>query len=136
MKHVSFFPFLVLALTLILVTGFVFSASPKSVEQKGIVTQTPPVSDEQYQEALRLVLKKFITSFDATEDVSVRTQLTEQTLGTLLTMRVPGQEKELHLALAIALQKMKQGFGANPQDVMDGYTQIKQLISQTNWLSL
>lgn len=136
MKHASFFPFLVLALTLILVTGFVFSASPKSVEKKGVVTQTPSVSDEQYQEALKLVLKKFITSFDATEDVSVRAQLTEQTLGTLLTMRVPGQEKELHLTLAIALQKMKQGFAGNPQDVMDGYTQIKQLISQTNWLSL
>lgn len=136
MKHASFFPFLVLALTLILVTGFVFSASPKSVEQKGVTTQTPPVSDEQYQEALKLVLKKFTTSFDATEDVSVRAQLTEQTLSTLLTMRVPGQEKEFHLTLAIALQKMKQGFAGNPQDVMDGYAQIKQLISQMNRLSL
>jgi hypothetical protein len=136
MKHTSFFPFLVLALTLILVTGFVFSASPKLAGQKDVVIQTPPVSDKQYQEALKIVLKKFVTAFDATQDLSVRAQLTDQTLSTLLTMRVPVQEKDLHLTLAIFLQKMKQGFVANPQDVMEGYMQIKQIISQTNWLSL
>lgn len=136
MKHVPFFPLLVFALTLILVTVFVFSVSPKYGEQKPAVSETVPVSEEQYQAALTAVLKKFITSYDAASDDSVRAHLVDQTLATLLSMRVPAAFKDLHLELAISLQKMKQGFVSNPQDVTDGYTQIKTSVSQTSWLHL
>ncbi|MCX6714611.1 MAG: hypothetical protein NTX72_02260 [Candidatus Uhrbacteria bacterium] len=133
MKRPSFFPLIILALTLILVTGFVFSSSPKQTERK-IGSEVPVVSEEQYQSALTVVLKKFVTSYDTASDDTARAHVVDQTLATLLSMRVPSSEKDLHLALAIALQKMKQGFVSNPQDVSDGYAQIKTEISQTSWL--
>lgn len=136
MKHPSFFPYLILALTLILVAGFVFTASPKSAKQANTSVEPPSVSDEQYQAALRIVLNKFTASFDAAAEDSVRASVTDQTLSTLLSMRVPAEEKDLHLSLAIALQKIKQGFVSNPQDMTDGYAQIKVLILQTSWLHL
>lgn len=136
MKHAPFFPLLILALTLVLVTVFVFSASPKYREQKTIVSETLPVSEEQYQAALTAVLKKFITSYDTASEDSVRARVVDQALATLLSMRVPAAFKDLHLELAISLQKMKQGFISNPQDVTDGYMQIKTNVSQTSWLRL
>lgn len=136
MKHASFFPYIILALTLMLVAGFVFTASPKSTRQSSPLAETEQISDVHYQAALQTVLKKFTTAFDVAVDESLRASVTDQTLSTLLSMRVPAEERELHLALAIALQKIKQGFISNPQDVTDGYTQINALISQTSWLHL
>ncbi|OGL62542.1 hypothetical protein A3C09_00145 [Candidatus Uhrbacteria bacterium RIFCSPHIGHO2_02_FULL_47_44] len=133
MKHPSFFSFIILALTLILVTGFVFSSAPKKTT---VQTESSAVSEKQYQTALAVVLQKFVTSYDATTDDSVRAQVTDQTLGTLLSMRVPAAHKDFHLSLAITLQKIKQGFVSNPQDVLEAYTQMKAFISQTSWLNI
>lgn len=138
MKHTStsFFPLIVLALTLILVSSFVFLSSPKQTEQKRVSLQTSVITETQYQEALSAVLKKFFTVYDsATTDV-VRAETVQNTLNALLSMRVPAGFKDLHLELAIAFQKMKQGFVSNPQDVTEGYEQVKTLSSQTSWLHL
>lgn len=136
MRRYSFFPFILLALTLVLVTTFVFLASPKQNNQKTIRSEESVVSEERYQQALKAVLKKFVSVYDAATSDADRSQIVESTLNALLSMRVPANEKDLHLELAITLQKMKQGFGTNPQAVLDGYAQIKELFSQTSWLNL
>lgn len=136
MKHLSFFPFIILALTLILVSGFVFLSSPKNALQKNASSQVSLVSDAQYQDALTSVLKKFVNLYDSATSDTVRAEIVQNTLNALLSMRVPAAFKDLHLELAIALQKMKQGFASNPQDISDGYIQVKALISQTSWLRL
>jgi len=136
MKRPSFFPFILLALTLILVTAFVFSASPKTSVQKTNKSSVSTVSDEQYQTALTAVLKKFVSVYDAAASDTEKTQAVQNTLNSLLSMRVPAEEKDLHLELALALQKMKQGFATNPQDILEGYASIKELISQTSWLHI
>lgn len=134
MKHTSFFPFIVLALTLILVSGFVFLSSPKHAQQNSASSQVSLVSDAEYQQALTTVLKRFFSVYDSATSDSARAESVQGTLNSVLSMRVPASFKDLHLELAIALQKMKQGFSSNPQDVTDGYKQIKTLILQTSWL--
>lgn len=134
MKRVSFFPLILLALTLILVYLFVFFSAPKQV--KTTQTQVSAVSEGHYQEALASVLKKFFSVYDSATSDTVRAESVQTALNALLNMRVPASDKELHLELAIILQKMKQGITANPQDVSDGYSEIKDLISQTSWLHL
>ncbi len=136
MRRPSFFPLLVLALTLTLVTMFIFVVSPTSIVQKKIVTQDRTITDTRYQTALAIVLKKFLTSYAAAPDDATRSGIAEETLNTLLSMRVPAGEKDLHLELAISLQKIKQGLSANPQDAADGFVEMQTIISQTTWLHL
>jgi len=136
MKQVSFFPFILLALTLILVTCFVFLTPPKQMNNVNPPLRTTIVSEEQYQDALEAVLKKFFSVYDSAASDTARAETVQNTLNSLLSMRVPVAFKDMHLELAIALQKMKQGFISNPQDVTDGYARLKELVSQSSWLQL
>ncbi len=135
MKHVSFFPLLVLSLTLVLVTGYVFFSSPNSSSPKSGVGQIV-LSVDDYEDALRTVLAQFRSTYDAAPDDAQKVARIEHAMNALLSMRVPNEQKELHLGLALALQKMKQGYGANPQDITDGYNEVNRLISETDWLRL
>ncbi len=132
MKHASFFPFIVLALTLVLVGGFVFLSSEKQATH----VQTSVVSDTPYEDGLTIVLKRFFSVYDSATSDTAREQIVQSTLNALLSMRVPVKEKDLHLGLAISLQKIKQGLVSNPQDVSDGYAELKDFVSQTSWLHL
>jgi hypothetical protein len=136
MKQVSFFPYILLALTLVLVTCFVFLTPPKQTENTNTLPKVVVVSEGQYQDALEAVLKKFFSVYDSAASDTARIEIVQNTLNSLLSMRVPVSFKDMHLELAIALQKMKQGFISNPQDVTDGYARLKELISQSSWLRL
>lgn len=136
MKHTSFFPYIVLALTLMLVSAFLFFSFSNLLQSGSIDARSSAVSDAHYQSVLTRVLRDFFTSYRTATNDATREQIADQTLGMLLSMRVPSSKKDLHLELAIALQKIKQGFVSNPQDVTDGYAQLQDTVFQTSWIHL
>lgn len=131
MKRISLFPFVILLLTSTLIGGFFFAASHGLL----VSTQESSAPDiSTYRSSLASLVQKFVNAYDSSSDESARTQIVEQAMADLLSMRVPASERQIHLDVAVALQKIKQGFARNRDDDSDGYAELKQLINKTPWL--
>jgi len=122
----SFFPFVLAVLTLALVVFmfYAFTDTPLGSSQPEQVLN--PVSDEQYQKELRLLTTEFIDSYQKATDPSSRNVLVDQALSSLLALRVPSQNKELHLDLAIDLSQLRQDESTFPRFV--------DRVSSQDWL--
>lgn len=132
----SWFPFAVLFLSLVLGVFVFFSFYTKQTQT---ISQTQPtrISDVTYQHELTSNVTSFLDAYPKAIDDSARYNLVQTMLNQLLRMRVPAQEKDLHLELALSLQQMKEGlYNHSPQDVADGFARFKDAVSQTSWLHL
>jgi len=134
MKQVSAFPFVLGALTLILITVFVFVSPPEPVQVVPEAQETAIQSMTSYQQAMRIVFDAYLSEYQKAMPDTERQKLIEQTLNQLLRMRVPPMYKDLHLDLVLILQKMKTGIQNNPQDVLDGHVEIQQKLATVSWM--
>lgn len=134
----SWFPFVVFFLTLVLIALVVSSFTGKGqLEKRG--QGAPPItmiSDITYQRELSGNVKTFLNAYATATDDASRSALVQTMLNQLLHMRVPAQEKDLHLELALSLQQMKEGLANHSQDASEGFARLNDAVSQTSWLHL
>ena len=129
--------FLVLVFLLSLALGmFIYSSYSAKVQQTKPSASTPAISDEAYQQELNGTVKTFLTAYTAAADDSAKSTLVQTLLNQLLHMRVPAQEKDLHLELALSLQQMKEGLQNHSQDATDGLTRFREAVTKTPWMKL
>ena len=93
-----------------------------------------PVSEQEYQSNLHALTKKFVEGYAQTEDQAKRLVLTQQTLSSLLTMRVPAAFKELHLELAVHMNQLKDALQTNGAGVKESFDQFVQTTKTQPWL--
>lgn len=104
----SFFPLILALLTLALVVFMFYAFTGINLNPNQTEEITSPVSEEAYQTELRLLTTEFVETYKKTTDPSARKELVDKTITSLLALRVPSQQKELHLDLAIELSQMRQ----------------------------
>ncbi len=114
----------------------IFFSYTANVQQTKPPVETPIVSDEAYQKELTISVKSFLTSYSAVGDDGAKSALVQSFLNQLLHMRVPAQEKDLHLELALSLQQMKEGLQNHSQDAVDGLTRFRNAVTKASWLKL
>ncbi|MEK7452533.1 MAG: hypothetical protein AAB664_04285 [Patescibacteria group bacterium] len=132
----SWFPFVVVFLTIVLFGFFYVSYRSKSLSIKNAPATVSSISDELYKKNISIYIKSFFDKYPSAKDDAERTMLVQELFNQLLHMRVPMQEKDLHLELALSLQQMKDGLANHSQDLPEGFARLKDAVTQTSWLHL
>lgn len=104
----SFFPLILALLTLALVIFMFYAFTGRITQNPTVRGELPPVSSSEYDESLRELMANFSAAYGEEEDELTRLVLTEKTLTQLLSLRVPAESKERHLALAVDLNRLAQ----------------------------
>ncbi|MBM5789996.1 hypothetical protein FJZ23_02850 [Candidatus Parcubacteria bacterium] len=111
-KRHSFFPFVLALLTLALVILMFYAFTGREPAPAERAVEPSPVSASRYEGSLVSLMDAFIGAYDAQPDDASRLALTEQALADLLSLRVPADEKDRHLALAVGLNRLEQALRA------------------------
>ena len=133
-KH-NWFPGITLLLSLVLVGLIIFSMMTKAPSVQKSTQTGPTVSESAYQTDMQKTVQTFLTSFSGATSDTERTAAVQSALDALLRMRVPADDKDLHLELAISLQNMKERLAAG-KDASDGLAQFKTAAASSSWLHL
>lgn len=126
--RLSFFPLTLalLTLALALLMFYAFMGTPRSTPR--VVEQSvTPVSEKDYQEEMRVLTSTFVKVYQAETNPSARVQLVDQTLSSLLALRVPVQYKDVHLTFAVTLNQLR-----GNEQTFDAFIQIVQ---EQSWLA-
>ncbi len=107
-KRHSFFPLVLALLTLGLIVFMFYAFTGKQSVSVRQTSEVPPVSSQEYEKELSTLTKSFVEQYPQKEDELSRLVLVEQTLQSLLSLRVPVEAKEMHLNLAVELNQMQQ----------------------------
>ena len=104
----SLFPLLLALLTLVLVIFMFYAFTGRSLKRSNVVGEPSPVSAQQYQTELHELTSTFVEQYEGEANDLARLVLVETTLQKLLSLRVPTEQKDRHLALAVELNQMQQ----------------------------
>ena len=104
----SFFPLVLALLTLLLIVLMFYAFTGTQPTANRVTSEVTPVSSQEYQQELRALIQSFIEQYGQKEDDILRLVLVEQTLQSLLSLRVPVEAKEMHLSIAVELNQMQQ----------------------------
>ncbi len=127
------FPVVLIGLTIALLLAVVFVVHPKkpSADQPGSPAQTMDAS--AYRHDMRDLVKRVRDQFALTQDRSVRLSTVVGVREKLLQLRVPGEDRGVHLELAVALTKVIEALNQSG-DVASAYQQFEDIVQKTEWL--
>jgi hypothetical protein len=135
--HRSPFPLIVILLSMALIVFMFFAFTDNGQQEaKTNFEQTIAVTDKGYQKELTSVIKDFYSSQETSEsDLEILISV-EQTLSTLLSMKVPAEQKSLHLELALSLNMMQSGLKSEERNGDEGFERFKKTVSRFSWIEL
>lgn len=115
--HRSFFLPILVLLTVGLVVFMFFSLTDSRKTTESTQQQTiTPVSSQEYTSSIKKIGKKFVESYEAAENDIARLVLVESTLSELLALRVPADQKDIHLERAVILSQMQAALKAQDNE--------------------
>lgn len=121
----SFFPLVLGLLTLGLIVLMFYAFAGRRPSEATPPVQLNPVSTEEYEKSLQTLMSSFVVAYDESADDLSRLVLVEQTLTNLLALRVPAEEKQTHLELAVGLNQMQQALRAKNGEEKKTFEWIK-----------
>ena len=121
-------------LTLTLAAFMVAVFSSRSGEPAVGGEQEIGVSEEDYRLELKELMSAFRESYASAQDDLARLVLVEQTMNRLLTLRVPSNQKDLHLELAFALNRLREGLRGDAELREDGQERLERVLTEYPWL--
>ena len=105
----SFFPLVIVLLTCALGI-FMFSVFSHQSNNSSAVTFK--ISKSSYESSVKFITDDFTEKFGSTLDYVVKLTLVEKALTDLLQLRVPSEDKDIHLELVIGLNQLKEELNA------------------------
>lgn len=123
----SFFPLVLGLLTLGLIVLMFYAFAGRHPSETTPSTQPNPVSAQEYEQSLQALMSTFVVTYDESTDDLSRLVLVEQTLANLLALRVPAEDKQTHLELAVGLNQMQQALRAKSGEEKAVFGRIKSL---------
>lgn len=138
-KHLAWFPFLLLALTIVLAATIVLVDRGRNAPPTVVVVDETLETEEVFPEEKRRayyasVQKAAEPIFRAAEtdegDVVAVRRAREELLG----MTVPGDERDAHIRLIAAANKLIDGLEGDAEAFADGQLRVKQLYDVLVWL--
>lgn len=137
-KHLMWFPFLLVAMTVILAIVIVVidkNRSESFEEIADVITVVeqvdPAITDEEYQGAVQRVLVPLWDQVDASEGdadavIAVR--------DALLAMRVSSGARDIHIQLVAAANQLTKGLHGDPIALADAQVRLTHLQKTVLWL--
>lgn len=104
----SFFPLVIILLTLLLGVFIIMTVSRDQTQTTESQTDTVvPVDAAVYRTDLVGLITTFETDVALTQDAQAQTLAAEQAFTSLVALRVPPEDKQLHLNLALLFTRMQ-----------------------------
>lgn len=117
-EHRTWFPFIMVGITLAILVAFFAMGEPRASQVMAPSEDVPSApTQEEYQAEVLSVLATYETEGDA-----------QAAYDSLLEMRVPVADKDLHLELVIAFAELEAG------KTVEGTARLDILREQTDWL--
>lgn len=139
--HRSLFPLLLALLTILLIILMIWKLQPKDVEVLKSSNNPPAeepliesVTPAEYEQRLADLLSEFIQKYDVADQDFIRVIAVDQTLSSLLDLKVPTQYKDLHLSIAVNLNLIRRGLTDNPARLAEGLNNLQNLRQEYSWL--
>lgn len=141
-RHRSFFPLVLVLLTVLLIALMVWKLQPADAPAPApapasVSEETPadePVTMAEYEQALGSLLREFFARYDAADQDFLRVIATDETLTRLLDLKVPTQYKDLHLKVAVNLNLIRRGLAGDPELLETGLNNFQDLRQVYPWL--
>lgn len=132
----SFFPLVVIVLSLGL-AGLIYLSVRNPSNETPTITQQEigPVDSDAYRDDLSSVVKTFHERMANSQGDLDKLLATQTALAGLLELRVPGEFKDLHLTLAVALSQIKTALESDDHNIDEPFAQIAQLRVSYPWLA-
>lgn len=132
----SFFPFVVILLSLVLAGLIYWSVqNPPSEIQTIIRQEVESIDQDAYRDDLSSIVKTFNERMDASQDDLEKLLATRMALAGLLELRVPAEFKDLHLTLAVALSQIQDALESDDRNIDEPLVKIAQLVASYSWLA-
>lgn len=123
----SFFPLVLGLLTLGLIVLMFYAFAGRRPSETTPPVQLNPVTTQEYEQSIQSLMSTFVVTYDESTDDLSRLVLVEQTLQQLLALRVPAEDKQTHLELAVGLNQMQQALRAKSGEEKKTFEWIKSL---------
>lgn len=138
-KHLAWFPFLLVALTIVLAVTIVLvdrgrNAPPAVVVVDETLEMEEVFPEEKRREYYASVQKAAEPIFRAAETDEGDVVAVRQAREELLSMTVPGDERDAHIRLIAAANKLIDGLEGDAEAYADGQLRVKQLYDVLVWL--
>lgn len=132
----SFFPLIVIVLSLALAGLIYWSVQHESSAGPGITVQeVEPVDPEEYRAALKDIVKTFTERLASSSDDLDKLLATQTALAGILELRVPVEFKDLHLSLAVAFSDIEKSLQREDRNIDAALTRIDELTQTYSWLA-
>lgn len=119
----SFFPVVIILLTCVLGI-FIFSVF--SHRSKSVSTETTMISKSVYESTVKSYMDDFTVKFGSTSDDVAKLSLVENVLTNLLNLRVPSEDKDIHLGLVIGLNQIKEELNTKQTTPSNGFLKFNE----------
>ncbi len=126
----SFFPLVVMLLTLLLGAVMAFALLPRETPTQ-VVPEETVVDAEAYRDSLAGIVRGFRSDFSQAVDDAGRKDIGARALQAMLNLRVPAQYKSLHLALAVFMSSVESDTAQS-----DPLAQLQTIVQTYPWLSI
>jgi len=131
----TWFPFIVLALSLSLGLFIVWSFVNKENNPTANFPEAPAITSGQYQNEAKQIVKDFWLQFEAQTDDAARLFFTSEVEQKLLALRVPAEDRSVHFELVSSLELLRQGLVGDVEKLEAGKTRLQKVFSDNLWLT-
>jgi len=136
-RHTYAFPIILVVLTLGLIFLLWQTVKPSSQEGNYLVqTETlEPVTVADYEQALQGVMDGFTLTYQQKGDDAERAVYVDGVLQNVLALRVPTEEKDLHLQIAFGLNRLSDGLTQGDEAMSaEGWNQLNTIFADNLWI--
>ena len=133
--HKSFFPFILIGLTLALMVFmvFAFSKNPEPITEPA--TQTDPVvTDEDYRKEIKTVISDYEQRSSQAETDLQHLVVVEDALENVLAIKVSAGYRDIHLEIATSLFQIASGLRGEEGTIESGQSRLETIFVQNPWL--
>ncbi|MBT5808142.1 hypothetical protein HOI18_02595 [Candidatus Uhrbacteria bacterium] len=133
----SFFPLVIILLTLGLILFMFYAFSYQEVEdtpRSSTSNEVEVIDADSYREEVAYMLAVFEEDFDAASDDLSKLVSAEDLLASLLELTVPSEYKVLHLELAVVMNKIQVSLRSSDRSLDEPVSALEQLKLQYPWL--
>ncbi len=137
-KKRSYFPMVILFLSLGLVLFMVYSLTYTNTNSKKIkesLEVAEAININEYRVEMQNIIASYESEYQNTDDDLSKLIVVEKIIGKLLAIRVPDGYKEMHLELVVNLNTIKQALRSTKRDITIGQEKLSRTLARFPWLS-
>lgn len=133
----NWFPAVVVGLSVLLLVFVIWAYVYRNASQETIqqVSGQPAINTDDYRQGVKSVLGNFWSEYSAASSVTDKLLLVERAEDSLLSFRVPAENRTLHLELAGSLELMRSGLAQDDNQKLEkGLSQLEAIFVNNVWL--